>query len=127
MQRVTTLPACAVLGAAWLAMPATVAGKPRDVAAHQQQTDRAAVPRRVPAAQPGTSYYAPSLAGRRTAARTRFNPNPNMAASKTLPLGGTARVTELENGRSTTARVEDRGLWGRTHSPDPIRGLGRFW
>ncbi len=32
-----------------------------------------------------------------------------MAASKTLPLGSTARVTNIENGRSTTVRIEDRG------------------
>src|SRR3954452_7723978 len=100
MRRMTALAACAVLGITWLAMPAT-AGEPRDGVV-QQQRDRAA-PRRTPAAQRGkASYYAPSLAGQRTAAGPRFDPNAKVAASKTLPLGSTARVTNLENGRSTT-------------------------
>jgi rare lipoprotein A len=39
----------------------------------------------------------------------RFDPRSNAAASRTLPLGTTARVTNLRNGRSTQVRVEDRG------------------
>ena len=33
----------------------------------------------------------------------------NVAASKTLPLGTTAKVTNLSNGKSATVKVEDRG------------------
>ncbi len=40
---------------------------------------------------------------------TRFNPVSNAAASKTLPLGTMARVTNLENGRTATVQVRDRG------------------
>jgi rare lipoprotein A len=43
----------------------------------------------------------------------RFDPNSNSAAHKTLPLGTVARVTNLENGRSTVVRVEDRGPFVR--------------
>ena len=32
-----------------------------------------------------------------------------MAASKTLPFGTTAKVINLQNGKSATVRVEDRG------------------
>ena len=39
----------------------------------------------------------------------RFNPRSNAAAHRTLPLGTTARVTNLRNGRSARVRVEDRG------------------
>ena len=39
----------------------------------------------------------------------RFNPNSDVAASKTLPLGTTAKVTNLSNGRTATVKVEDRG------------------
>jgi rare lipoprotein A len=39
----------------------------------------------------------------------RFDPNSNVAASKTLPIGTTAKVTNLRNGKSATVRVEDRG------------------
>jgi rare lipoprotein A len=41
----------------------------------------------------------------------RFNPDANIAASKTLPLGTTAKVTNLQNGKSATVQVEDRGPW----------------
>ena len=38
-----------------------------------------------------------------------LNPQANVAASKTLPLGTTAKVINLENGKSATVRVADRG------------------
>jgi rare lipoprotein A len=38
-----------------------------------------------------------------------LNPQANVAASKTLPLGTTATITNLQNGGSLTVRVEDRG------------------
>jgi rare lipoprotein A len=60
------------------------------------------------------SYYAPHFANRRMADGGRFNPNSNMAASRTLPFGTTAKVTNLNNGRSALVQVEDRGP--REHS-----------
>jgi rare lipoprotein A len=59
------------------------------------------------------SYYAPKFNGRRMANGRRFNPNGKNAAHKTLPLGTTAQVTNLENGRSAEVRVEDRGPYVR--------------
>jgi len=55
------------------------------------------------------SYYAHRFVNRKMANGKRFDPNANIAASKTLPLGTTAKVTNLQNGRSVTVRVEDRG------------------
>ena len=55
------------------------------------------------------SYYAKSFDHRRMADGRRMNPNSNIAASKTLPLGTTARVINLENGKAATVKVEDRG------------------
>ena len=55
------------------------------------------------------SVYAMGLRGRKMADGTPFNPASNAAASKTLPLGTMARVTNLANGRSTTVKVRDRG------------------
>lgn len=57
------------------------------------------------------SYYAHHFDNRKMADGQRFNPNTNAAASKTLPLGTTARVTNLKNGKSAMVRVEDRGPW----------------
>lgn len=55
------------------------------------------------------SYYAPHFANRRMADGRRFNPDSNMAASRTLPFGTTAKVTNLNNGRSALVQVQDRG------------------
>ncbi len=55
------------------------------------------------------SYYARHFINRKMANGERFDPNTNVAASKTLPLGTTARVTNLANGKSAMVRVEDRG------------------
>ena len=38
-----------------------------------------------------------------------MNPNSNVAASKTLPLGSVAKVTNLDNGKTATVKIEDRG------------------
>ena len=59
------------------------------------------------------SYYAHRFINRKMADGRRFDPNTAMAASKTLPLGTTAKVTNVENGRSATVMIEDRGPWGR--------------
>ncbi|MCO6418071.1 septal ring lytic transglycosylase RlpA family protein [Siccirubricoccus sp. KC 17139] len=59
------------------------------------------------------SYYGPRFNGRRMANGARFNPNSNVAAHRSLPLGTRAQVTNLENGRTTEVRVEDRGPYVR--------------
>ncbi len=64
------------------------------------------------------SYYARRFAGRRMANGERFNPRSNAAASKTLPLGTTARVTNLENGRSAEVEIKDRGPYVRGRTVD---------
>ncbi len=55
------------------------------------------------------SIYATRLQGRRMADGTAFDPASNAAASKTLPLGTVARVTNLKNGRTAMVQVRDRG------------------
>jgi rare lipoprotein A len=55
------------------------------------------------------SFYARRFAGRKMANGKRMNPRHNNAASKSLPLGTTARVTNLETGRSAVVTIEDRG------------------
>jgi rare lipoprotein A len=59
------------------------------------------------------SYYGPQFNGRKMANGEPFNPNSNSAAHRTLPLGTTAKVTNLENGRSVNVKVEDRGPYAR--------------
>ena len=55
------------------------------------------------------SVYAHRFAGRKMADGTRMDPRADNAASKTLPLGTEARVTNLENWRSATVTIQDRG------------------
>ena len=55
------------------------------------------------------SYYAAKFAHRKMAGGNHMNPQANVAASKSLPLGTTAKVINLQNGKSVTVRVEDRG------------------
>lgn len=67
------------------------------------------------------SYYGPGFANRKMANGQPMNPNNNSAASKTLPLGSVAKVTNLENGKTATVKVEDRGPFvdGRTVDVTP--------
>ena len=55
------------------------------------------------------SFYAKSFAHRKMADGRRMDPNADIAASKNLPLGSVAKVTNLENGKSATVKIEDRG------------------
>jgi rare lipoprotein A len=55
------------------------------------------------------SFYGQGFTNKKMADGRRLNPNANIAASKTLPLGSVAQVTNLHNGKSTTVKVEDRG------------------
>jgi rare lipoprotein A len=55
------------------------------------------------------SWYGPGFAGRKMADGRRMDPQANVIASKTLPLGSTARVTNAATGKSVEVTVEDRG------------------
>lgn len=55
------------------------------------------------------SYYAKKFHGKKMADGTPMNPQSNVAASKTLPLGTKAKVTNLENGKSDVVEIRDRG------------------
>jgi rare lipoprotein A len=59
------------------------------------------------------SYYSRPFAQRKMADGRPMNPQSNVAASKSLPLGTTAKVTNLQNGRSATVNVQDRGPYAR--------------
>jgi rare lipoprotein A len=80
-----------------------------------------------PAASPApvqigmASYYARRLAGKPTASGERHRPEALTAASRSLPLGTTAKVTNTENGRSVTVRVNDRGPYAKNRILDVSR------
>jgi rare lipoprotein A len=55
------------------------------------------------------SSYARKFAGREMADGHTMDPHGDNAASKTLPLGTTAKVTNTETGQSAIATLQDRG------------------
>ena len=55
------------------------------------------------------SFYAKRFAGRKMADGTRMNPQANNAASKSLPLGTIAKVTNLDTKQSAVVTIQDRG------------------
>jgi rare lipoprotein A len=55
------------------------------------------------------SYYAHSFAGQKTASGEPFNPRALTAAHRSLPFGTRVRVTNEDNDRHVTARINDRG------------------
>ena len=59
------------------------------------------------------SFYAGKFSGRKMADGTRMNPHDDGAASKTLPLGTTAKVTNVETGESAVVTIRDRGPYVR--------------
>jgi rare lipoprotein A len=62
------------------------------------------------------SYYGRQFHGRPTASGERFDMRELTAAHKTLPFGTRVLVTNPQNGRSVTVRINDRGPYahGRT-------------
>lgn len=55
------------------------------------------------------SWYGPGFYGRSTASGETYRPGTFTVAHRTLPMGTMVRITNLNNGRSAVARVNDRG------------------
>lgn len=59
------------------------------------------------------SWYGKKFHGRKTASGERYNQNALTAAHKTLPFGTRVRVTNLENKKSVSVIINDRGPFVR--------------
>lgn len=74
------------------------------------------------------SYYAGRFFGKRMADGARMDPSGSNAASRTLPLGTVAKVTNINTGKSAIVKIEDRGPYikGRIVdlSPSTARKIG---
>src|SRR5579863_1182526 len=55
------------------------------------------------------SWYGSKFNGRRTASGERYDMRAMTAAHQTLPFGTLVRVTNLDNGKQTVVRINDRG------------------
>jgi rare lipoprotein A len=93
--------------------------------------------RRVPAPVPPSSrmawrveegyatYLAPMFHGRTSASGERFDQRKLVAAHRSLPFGSVVRVTNVENGRSVTVRIIDRGPYGKNYREGTIIDVSR--
>jgi rare lipoprotein A len=119
--------ACLTLAAATLAF-ADETPMPKVVAPHEDKTEK------LPADLSGhkrvgkASFYAKRFAGHKMANGAPMQPQGNNAASKTLPLGTTAKVTNVETGASAVVKIEDRGPYVKGRivdlSPSTARKIG---
>jgi len=69
------------------------------------------------------SYYGREFQGRKTASGHVFDPEAMTAAHRHLPLGTQVRITNLANGRSYDATINDRGPFVHGRIIDVSRGL----
>ncbi len=77
------------------------------------------------------SIYSHSFDGRTMANGRRYDPRASIAASRSLPLGTQARVTNLQTGQSTDVTIADRGpfIAGRVVdlTPRAAEAIGLTW
>jgi rare lipoprotein A len=71
------------------------------------------------------SFYARRFAHRPMADGNRMDPQGSNAASRTLPLGTMAKVTNLATGRSAVVAIEDRGPYVKGRIIDLSPGTAR--
>jgi rare lipoprotein A len=100
----------------WLLAPALclLAGyASADTPQKQAQTEKAAqghhLDRSGKTRKGKASYYGRRFHGKKMANGETLKPDSNAAASKTLPVGTVAKVTNLENNKSEVVVVKDRG------------------
>jgi rare lipoprotein A len=121
---IVVLLAGAGLGVASIYSPAGVAPVVDEVAASfmlapvqavapEAAAEEEAGPRVIRTITGSASFYANSLAGRRTASGVRYNPREMVAAHPSLPFGSRLRVTNEANGKVVEVKVVDRGPYAR--------------
>jgi rare lipoprotein A len=71
------------------------------------------------------SWYGADFAGRKTASGERFDPHALTMAHRSLPLGTIVLVTNDDNGRHVTLRVNDRGPYCDDRVADVSRAASR--
>lgn len=67
------------------------------------------------------SWYGAKHHGKRTASGERFDQHALTAAHRSLPFGTRVKVTNLNNKRSVTVRINDRGPYSRGRIIDVSR------
>ncbi|WP_421998705.1 septal ring lytic transglycosylase RlpA family protein [Reyranella sp.] len=67
------------------------------------------------------SWYGPGFHGKSTANGERYDQSDRTAAHRTLQMPAIVRVTNLDNGRTTVVRINDRGPFARNRIIDLSR------
>jgi rare lipoprotein A len=122
-----------------LAAPSRAAQSPRSTVAESPRS-KVALPARIsPSVKQNpdlsgrarvgvASFYADDFFGKPMANGEPMNPRGNNAASRTLPLGTVAKVTNLETGKSAVVTIQDRGPYVKGRivdlSPTTARKIG---
>jgi rare lipoprotein A len=71
------------------------------------------------------SWYGPGFDGKRTASGEVYDMDALTAAHRELPFGSRIRVLNLDNGRETQVRINDRGPFARGRVLDLSRAAAR--
>lgn len=71
------------------------------------------------------SWYGPGFDGKRTASGEVYDMEALTAAHRELPFGSRVRVLNLDNGRETQVRINDRGPFARGRVIDLSRAAAR--
>jgi peptidoglycan lytic transglycosylase len=71
------------------------------------------------------TYLADFFHGRESASGEIFDQRKMVAAHRWLPFGSRVRVTNLQNGRSVSVRIVDRGPYGRNFREGTIIDLSK--
>lgn len=72
------------------------------------------------------SWYGPKFHGKQTASGERFYQDGLTAAHKRLPFGTLIRVTNLENDKRVSVRVNDRGPFAKNRVLDLSKGAAEM-
>jgi rare lipoprotein A len=71
------------------------------------------------------TYYANSFHGELTASGRKLDNRKAVAAHRSFPFGTVARVTNLENGKTVTVVIVDRGPYGKNSREGAIIDVSR--
>jgi rare lipoprotein A len=121
------LATCIVMGLAAHAF-ADESSSPPLVAPHEEKSDKLPTDLSGHKRVGKASFYAKKFAGQKMADGARMQLGGDNAASKTLPLGTTAKVTNVATGASAVVKIEDRGPYVKDRivdlSPSTAQQIG---
>lgn len=71
------------------------------------------------------TYYHRKFEGRRTTSGAKYRAKKFTAAHRTLPFGTMIKVTNPDNGKSVTVKVNDRGPFSKRLAIDPSESAAK--